>query len=96
MATVNGLTKSWDVGCAAVAVSRIAQIDFGGSQMPSKWTGRKPMSVLVKPGLQRRLKVCAAKLGISRSELIEQLCVEGIREKEFDWGALQEIRKTSP
>ena len=64
--------------------------------MPSKWTGRTPMSVLVKPELQKRLKVRAAQEGISRSALIEKICLDALSRKDFDWAALQELRKASP
>lgn len=61
--------------------------------MPSKWTGRKVMSVMLKPDLQKRLKIRAAEMELNRSELVERFCEQGLR--EFDWGALQKLRKAS-
>lgn len=55
---------------------------------------RRPMSVEIHPELQKRLKICAAKLGMSRADLIEQFCLEGLKDKEFDWHALARLRKT--
>ena len=48
---------------------------------------RTSMSVLVHPTLQKRLKVCAAGLSISRSTLIEILILDGLEEKEMQAGA---------
>ena len=44
---------------------------------------RKPTSLLMTPELALRLKVCAARLGISRAKLIERLCADGLPEAEL-------------
>ncbi len=41
------------------------------------------MSVLVRPDLQKRLKVCAAKLGLSRSTLLERFILDNLPEQEI-------------
>lgn len=54
---------------------------------------RTPMSIEIHPELQKWLKVCASQLGISRATLVEEFCLEGLAEKEFDWAALAKLRK---
>ena len=44
---------------------------------------RKQTSLLMTPEIARRLKVCAAKLGVSRSKLIERFCEAGLPEAEL-------------
>lgn len=44
---------------------------------------RKPTSLLMTPELALRLKICAARLGISRAKLIERLCADGLPEAEL-------------
>ena len=56
---------------------------------------RKPTSLLMTPGLALRLKVCAARSGISRAKLIERLCVDGLPEMELQAMANEGARNTS-
>ena len=53
---------------------------MANKRLPKK---RTPMSMEVDPRLQKRLKICAAKLGISRATLVERLILDGIYEQEL-------------
>ncbi len=44
---------------------------------------RKVTSLLMSPALALRLKICAARLKVSRAKLIERLCLEGLPEAEL-------------
>ena len=48
---------------------------------------RRPTSLLMDPKLARRLKVCSSRMGVSRSTLIERLCLEEIEEVEMQAAA---------
>ncbi len=55
---------------------------------------RKPTSLLMTPELALRLKLCAARLGISRAKLIERLCADGLPEAELQATANEGARST--